>query len=622
MRPVVAIRQQGNPSLAPITFPKTQLSTLIDLLVVFFFMGLLTFWSWEKWPDVFVDFGRELYVPWRLIEGDSLYSDIAYFNGPFSPYFNSLAFRAFGASIRTIHLVNLSILALIVVLIYFGLRVVSDRLTTLVGVFFFLSVFAFGQYLDIGNFNFIAPYSHEMTHGVLLSLLTLACAAIYLRQDRTAALAASGFFLGATLLTKAEFFLGSTCGLITSLAFQLWITRAPRRHWIRPVLTVMVGAMVAPVVAFCLLLFSHPPNVALPALLGTWIHVNTPGLQELAFYRESFGLDNPFGNLRSAFLWALGLTAFVAVGVLFAHWLKQRTGVRKLAVIVIAPLPWLVIFLGRETLEWGNVARTLPFLLAALFLSLLFLGRQQRDLDKPTASIPTWVLFTSFSLVLLSKMILNVRFHQYGFALAAPAALLAICVLISSIPIFLNRHRLWTPAFRVWCTSAVVGLACLHLVQTDRFFREKTVRVGTGTDSFWADSRGLFANRTLSRIQAHAADDATLAVLPEGVMINYLQRRVNPTPFINFMPPELLIFGEEAMIRSFDETLPDVILLVNRPAAEYGLKLLGRDYGEDLMKWVQENYSMQEQIREPTIEGQPYSFGLLLLPTRRPEESP
>ncbi len=43
-------------------------------------------WSWGTWLDPTIDFGRELYVPWRLSEGDVLFRDIVSFNGPLSHY--------------------------------------------------------------------------------------------------------------------------------------------------------------------------------------------------------------------------------------------------------------------------------------------------------------------------------------------------------------------------------------------------------------------------------------------------------------------------------------------------------------------------------------------------------
>ena len=59
------------------------------------FAGLLA-WSWRKWPDPLVDFGRELYVPWQITEGQVLFRDVASLFGPLSPYLNALWFRLFG----------------------------------------------------------------------------------------------------------------------------------------------------------------------------------------------------------------------------------------------------------------------------------------------------------------------------------------------------------------------------------------------------------------------------------------------------------------------------------------------------------------------------------------------
>src|SRR5258705_2739607 len=80
-------------------------------------------WSWGTWPDVMVDFGRELYVAWRLANGQRLYADLAYFNGPLSPYVNGLWFRLFGASLRTLVAANIVVLALVTTRFY---RIIHD----------------------------------------------------------------------------------------------------------------------------------------------------------------------------------------------------------------------------------------------------------------------------------------------------------------------------------------------------------------------------------------------------------------------------------------------------------------------------------------------------------------
>ena len=79
-------------------------------------------WTWLAWPDVLVDFGRELYVPWRLAGGSDLYVDVAYFNGPLSPYWNALWFRVFGPGIATLVAVNAILLMLLTGLLHHLLR--------------------------------------------------------------------------------------------------------------------------------------------------------------------------------------------------------------------------------------------------------------------------------------------------------------------------------------------------------------------------------------------------------------------------------------------------------------------------------------------------------------------
>src|SRR5439155_1755159 len=79
-----------------------------------------------RWADPLVDFGRELYVPWQLVRGRVLYADVAYLNGPLSPYLNALWFRLFGISMRTLVLCNAGILGIVIVLLHRLLEPVSD----------------------------------------------------------------------------------------------------------------------------------------------------------------------------------------------------------------------------------------------------------------------------------------------------------------------------------------------------------------------------------------------------------------------------------------------------------------------------------------------------------------
>ena len=74
--------------------------------------------SWRKWPDPLIDFGREIYTPWRLANGAVLYRDVDCFYGPFSEYFNALIFTLFGPGLMVLVAANLIVFATIVTILY------------------------------------------------------------------------------------------------------------------------------------------------------------------------------------------------------------------------------------------------------------------------------------------------------------------------------------------------------------------------------------------------------------------------------------------------------------------------------------------------------------------------
>lgn len=164
-----------NTDLSPISKKsETPLSDLnffyqkvIFVLIVVLFIAL-TVWSWRKWPDILVDFGQQLYIPWQLASGRHIYTDLAFLHGPFSQYFNALWFYSFGTSLTVIIFINLCILAYTTAVIYKTIRLFADQLTAAACAVIFLSVFGFAQYVGIGNYNWITPYSPEATHGVAL----------------------------------------------------------------------------------------------------------------------------------------------------------------------------------------------------------------------------------------------------------------------------------------------------------------------------------------------------------------------------------------------------------------------------------------------------------------------
>jgi hypothetical protein len=113
-------------------------------------------------------------------------------------------------------------------------------------------------------------------------------------------------------------------------------------------------------------------------------------------------------------------------------------------------------------------------------------------------------------------------------------------------------------------------------------------------------------NDAVARVLESGA--ASMAVLPEGIGLNYLARIPNPTPYINFMPPEEILFGDEAWTEAFRRSPPDVVLVIPKDTSEYGRGAFGQGYGRALAAWVGSEYRPVGAIRR---EGVPFEVRIL-----------
>src|SRR5208282_1446709 len=163
--------------------------------------------TWRKWADMVLDFGVQLYIPWKISTGAVLYRDLAYMTGgPLSQYVDALLFRVFGVSFLTLALANLVLLALLLVLVYRCFYRAADQLTAMMACLAILLVFAFGQYSDYGIFNYVTPYSEEIYHGLILSIAAVALMARWVAAKKRGDALAAGFCCGLVFLTKPEVF--------------------------------------------------------------------------------------------------------------------------------------------------------------------------------------------------------------------------------------------------------------------------------------------------------------------------------------------------------------------------------------------------------------------------------
>jgi hypothetical protein len=619
---------------------------------------ILSSWlSWRKWPDPLIDFGQQLYVPWRLSRGAILYHDVSYVYGCLSVCYHAALFKMFGVSLNVLLASNFLILIFLLLLVYRLFLKCSDSWTAAT-IGLALTVLAFGQFLDVGNYNYICPYSHEEFHGIVLAVVMIASLARWLQTGRKLPLALAGGCLGLIFLTKPEIFVGAVAPFVVAVILQ-W-----RRISISKMaksLLLAAGCALVPLAGFYFGFRSEMDSAdALRAIFGAWVPLlHSTGLH-VPIYQRNMGLDAPWFHIRQALIEFGGLA--VVVGL--CAWRLTRPTLKPLErVIFFAAAGGASINYG-----WQNCGHALPLLLVVAAILLwrewhLAAKIEDGRLKMAKTSAPSSIfnspsspplvaergrlifpaLWLVFSFSMLAKLGFNPRISHYGVFLAMPAFLSAIYLLLHLLPLWVESSKLkvesWPKApgvsdpstlnlqpstfnfqlspFRVAILIFLLaGLARLT-IQSALFYKDKDFTLGSGGDRIVAydpkiDPTGAAMASAAAWIETNTAPTNTLAVLPEGVMLNYLTRRDNPTPYVVFAF-EVWAFGEQTMLAAYEKNPPDYIILIQRDSSEYGVPYFGlqKGYGFDVMQWVRRNYEPVELIgSEPLQSG---AFGIKIL---------
>jgi hypothetical protein len=624
-------------------------------LVALVFLALAG-WSWRKWPDLLVDFGQQLYVPWQLAGGKLLYKDIAFLHGPFSQHFNALLFRIFGVSLTVLIFLNLAILAGITAIVYRIVRLFGDRPTAATACLTLLCVFGFSQYVGVGNYNYVTPYNQEATHGVALTAGLVLSLSYYLTRGGRAACALAGLWLGLALLTKVDVAPAAMIVAVLGLGAGL-VVKNPSVSLKVTDVALFGGIAAAPAIGFFIYFLSYLPVGEALTAVGGGFSVLSREVVNNPFFLRVTGLDDVGGNLgRMVGMFALIVVFVLAAGV--ADVASARLSRRPLFVgATLGGALFLGLILKPDLLPWPELPRALPlttFLALTVFAALFLKHRDRKEIWSPILPMLLW---TTFALVLLAKVLLNVHVYHYGFYLAMPATLVLVVCLIEWIP----RGLKWSPTgrargsttssfdslrslrttlskgprpeavarvegssfgcgivFRSLALAVVAAGIVYHLGWSQEFYRFKNFPVGKGGDTILAYSPAVHAPAkiiaaALRWIEENTPAGVTFVALPEGIMLNYLSRRPTTLPQMNFMMTEMIVFGEEGTLAGFQTMPPDYVVLVHKDTSEWGVGPFGRDnrYGRRIVRWVNQNYEPVVLFGDEPFETN--AFGIKIL---------
>src|SRR6185503_12437409 len=322
----------------------------------------------------------------------------------------------------------------------YGLLVrLASRFAATIACVVFMITFAFGQFTRIADYNWLCPYSYELVHGTMCAVAGLWCLDRYHRTRRIAWIAGTGFALGLVVLTKAEPLLAALAALPVGLVLTLLAERPPARRTLTILAAFGGAAAIAPAIAFVWFASAMPVADVLRWPLGHWLTVAQPEFATSGFYQSGMGTDDVGSNLTKlgiVLFWWIALLG-LAVGGAAAARRVRLPAVAMPAVLVVFAVPvWVLV----SDMGWYDSLRPLPLLMGGIAVaSFASFVRHRDDVDRARV-LALQTSLAVFALALLAKIVLNVRFFQYGFVLAMPATMVLIVGLVEWLPAALDRR--------------------------------------------------------------------------------------------------------------------------------------------------------------------------------------
>lgn len=573
------------------------------------FLYLLHF-SWLKWGDLIIDLGRDMYVPLEILSGKLLYRDVYYLHGPFSPYFNAILFKMLGAHIHSLIASGIITTLVVSILIYKISRLFLDILSSTFVILTFLFVFAFGQYVYLGNYNFIIPYAYPAIHGMLFSLLSLYTFYDSLFKKAKYICSLPIFF---TFLCRIEIGLMLILAILVTFIIHSLFEGVGFRKIFKHLLIYLVIPFIFSATIYSLFLIRAFDVVQRGNLWDIiWTsNINSP------FVRFHSGFYDIFENTKIMFrtfiYYLLLCIIFSLGGFIMTYIYRLRSLFKKTLFFFLTGSLFILIsfYFFRKFFNYNLQYRCLPIIcLLTFFIALWkFIKTKERREKLRYLFLLTVSLF---SLFLIIRKLFFVWAGHYGFYMLLPGMVIYYVFFLKIVPEVLKPPMSRT-FFRLSFLYIFLLFIMSHFTISRFCYAQKTLKVSSPRGNLYVfnNAREKRNKELIEFLIENTAKEASLVVFPEGLTINFLSERKNPLYYYTYLPFDLVREEvAENIISEMENEKVDYIVLVQRDTAEFGYYIFGKDYGESIWKYILEKYLPYKQFGPFPFTTQDYGIAL------------
>ncbi|MDP8230056.1 MAG: hypothetical protein P9L93_03020 [Candidatus Gorgyraea atricola] len=569
----------------------------VSVLITACSIAYLLDFTWLKWGDLIVDVGREMYVPWQLFLGKVLYRDIHYLYGPFSPYFNAFLFKLFGANVYSLVLSGVITICAVSALIYKISRIFLDIFFSTFTVLTFLLVFAFGQYVYYGNYNFVIPYSYPAIHGMMFAFAALYCFYLSMLKDKKRYKVFYIVFLIAAFLCRIEI------GLFLVLSIAILSLKE---------LKYLIIPCASAAILYSLFFALSGSSLGKSSILDTAfanINASNPFTSWLLAGEDILG---GLMDMFKGFLYYILFSIFFAAGgFILAYTLRFKKVFNRIfcSFFIGFIFTWTgFIFFRKLFVNYAAQYKSLPLIsLAVLLISMWQFIRGGYSKKKLFLAV-----LCLFSLFLMSRMLFYVWAGHYGFYIVLPGLIIYHVFFLRILPERLKEE--WSRKFFRFGYMFIFILFVISHLNISRFcYANKTLKIDSekGTLQLVNADREKRFKELIDFLKMNTSERETLVVFPEGLGINFFSGMENPLYFNMYLPLDLARGNiVDRVISEMEDKEIDYVALTQRDTTEYGYPAFGKDYATDIMQYIRENYTLYKQFGPFPFTTREYGIAL------------
>jgi len=458
---------------------------------------------------------------------------------------------------------------------------------------------------------YILPYSYNSLHGALLGLGTLAILVAILKRDRVSASRGSsamplplpfllaGIVAGLTMVTKTEMGLAV---LAAGIAAAVLAAYPDARRGVR-----LAAVFVASAACFTVAVYAMiAARVGWSTLVSdSWLLLYNIA-PELRFYNNRIsGFEHPLRSIERMLIAAMKLGIAAAIIAAISGILANATRTARAPVLrpwwlLAAAIASLIVMSATTGLDPDKGPfLAMPFLLVGLLLMQIRGLRAEAASDTDATSDTSartaiLITYTVYALASLARMILHVRSGgAYGSFLLPVSIVIFTYLWVGPFADGFRDARAGRVARTIVLALIIADAAATAGLLAYRYRTRNTVTIATARGTMIAEPDvGQAWNEALAYIERNTQPGDAVAVMPEGTSLDFLSGRRNPLREEITTPGFLDAAGEARAIRQLQEAHTDLILITNRSTAEFGPAAFGRDYCQQLMRWIDAHYTV------------------------------